>query len=130
MVACTDLDDPPLPSDAEGQVYFKSFEIDPQRNYINGRIVNDSPYTLTSCRINIDIYLSGGNPDDSLSLQMVSPKDSLLKHLSPTISEKMLMREPLKPGYSTEVYFEFPMHELHGHAFYTREINGLKGRKN
>ena len=128
ITACTGLDDEALPADAEGQIYFKSFEIDPRRNYINGRIVNDSPYTLTSCRIAIDIYVRGQSLGEQLQLTEVSPEDPALADLSPTISEKMFMRETLKPGYSTEIYFEFPMQDLQGEAFYTRRIMELKGR--
>lgn len=128
VLSCTGLDDKSLPADAEGKVYFQSFEIDPTRDYILGRIVNDSPYTLTSCRIRINIYQDGGVVGESLQLTELQPDDSTLTDRVPEISEKMFMRETLKPGYSTEVYFEFPMQELKGQAVYTREIIELKGR--
>lgn len=128
LLTCTGLDDKPLPSDAEGQVRFQSFEIDPKRDYILGRIVNDSPYTLTSCRIAINIYMVDQTVADSLQLTEVSPRESSLRGKNPAISEKMFMRETLKPGYSTEVYFEFPMQDLKGQAVYTREVIDLKGR--
>lgn len=126
--ACTGLDDELLPADASGQVYFQSFEIDPARDYILGRIVNDSPYILTSCRIAINIYQDGQTQGESLRLIELQPGDSTLAHQSPDISEKLFMRETLKPGYSTEIYFELPLEHLRGQAVYTREIVELKGR--
>ncbi|MCF7807072.1 MAG: hypothetical protein K9M49_00545 [Candidatus Marinimicrobia bacterium] len=127
LLGCAGMDDQPLPADAQGQVYFQSFEIDPSRDYILGRIVNDSPYTLTSCRIAINIYHEDPTEGDALFLTEVQPGDSLRKS-SPDISEKLFMRETLKPGYSTEIYFELPMKHLSGQAVYTREIIELKGR--
>jgi len=127
-LSCTDLDDKPLPGDALGKVYFQSFEIDPNRNYILGRIVNDSPYTLTSCRIAINIYLDNLETGGSFDLKLVDPGDTSLTSKTPLITEKMFMRETLKPGYSTEVYFEFPMEQLRGRAVYTRQIIELKGK--
>jgi hypothetical protein len=128
--ACTGLDDSPLPKDAEGQVYFQSFEIDPKRNFILGRIVNDSPYTLTSCRIVINIFAEASGDTRLVNLMPVEPGSAALKGQKPLVSEKMFMRETLKPGYSTEIYFEFPMDHLGGKAVYTREIVELKGRIN
>jgi len=129
LMVCAGLDDQPLPADTEGQIYFTSFEIDPRRDYVLGRILNDSPHILTSCRIVIMIYPLNQAIQDSLQLTEVSVGDSVLTNRTPAVSEKMFMRETLKPGYSTEVYFEFPMQDLKGKAVYTLEIIEMKGEK-
>lgn len=128
FVTCTGFDDKSLPPDAGKHIYFQEFEISPKRNYILGRIINNSPYTLTSCQIEIKIYQEGAPSDRALSLKEGKLKNVSLSGLTPILSERMFMRETLEPGYSTEIYFELSLHELQGEAIFTREIIEFKGR--
>ena len=127
LMTCTGLDDQPLPADAKEKIYFSSFEIDPLRNSILGRIVNDSPYTLTSCQIEIKVYHISPALEGPLTLREVELGDEGVASLTPVMTERLLMREALRPEYSTEIYFEMRLHDLHGQAIYTREIIKMKG---
>jgi hypothetical protein len=46
----------------------------------------------------------------------------------PVLSENFFIRETLKPGYSTEVYFEFKLDDLSERNVFTQEIIELKGK--
>lgn len=129
IVTCTGLDDKPLPTDARGQIYFKEFELNPQRNYLLVNLINESPYTLTSCMFQVNIYSMASNQEDPLILTEVNADDMKDDEGgAPSLSEKFFIRETLKPGYSTEVYFELKLDDLGGRSVFTQEILELKGK--
>lgn len=127
LLGWTGLDDQPLPSEATAHISFQSFEIDPSRNYFIARLVNNSPYLLSSCRINLSIYQESSLPPNELILSEWSPFGDLPSS-GPIVSENFLIRDPLRPGYSNEVYYELKMDHLRGTAVYVKGLSDLKGR--
>lgn len=127
LINCTGLDDQALPPEAAAQVTFKSFDIDPSRNYFIARLENNSPYVVSSCRIDLAIYPESPLPSHELILSEESPdiSRSVSKAL---ITESFLIRDPLKPGYSNEVYYELKIDQLRGTAIYVKKLSDLKGR--
>ena len=129
IVACTGLDDKPLPSDARGQIYINGFELNAQRNYLLVNLINKSPYTLTSCKFQVNIYSIAQSQEDPLILTEVSADDVKdVEGYVPVLSENFFIRETLKPGYSTEVSFEFKLDDLSERNVFTQEIIELKGK--
>lgn len=128
LVGCTDLDDNALPLDSHTQIYFQTFELNPERNYVLGKLINNSPYLLTSCRFRINFYPELPKSEEPLTLRKIDPKELIPLGKTPTLSKDFFIREPLKPGYSTEVYFEIRLNDLNGSTDFTREIIELKGR--
>jgi hypothetical protein len=129
IVTCTGLDDKPLPTDARGQIYFNGFELNAQRNYLLVNLINESPYTLTSCKLKVNIYSIAQSQEDPLILTEVSVNDVMDgEGDAPVLSENFFIRETLKPGYSTEVYFELKLDDLSGRSVFTQEIIELKGK--
>ncbi|MCF7823919.1 MAG: hypothetical protein K9N35_07065 [Candidatus Marinimicrobia bacterium] len=129
MWNCTGLDDKKLPTDANGQIYFEEFELNTQRNYLLVKLVNESPYTLTSCKFSVNFYSTTSSQESPLILTEVSSDDVLdLLESVPKRSEIFFIRETLKPGYSTEVYFELNLDDLSRRTIYTQEILELKGK--
>jgi len=128
IFSCSGLDDQVLPPDANDQIKFQSFEIDPSRNYILARIINDGPHTLTSCRLSVSFFRQSNLPPNQFILtELNGSQASKVKELA-FLRESFLIREPLKPGYSTEVYYELKIDQLRGSAFYTKELIDLKGK--
>ena len=127
LINCTGLDDQGLPPEAAAQVTFQSFEIDPSRNYIIARLVNNSPYIVSSCRIDLAIYPESPLPPNELILSEGS-RDVGGSASEVLVSESFLIRDPLKPGYSNEVYYELKIDQLRGTAVYIKKLSDLKGR--
>lgn len=120
---CTGLDDEPLAAASQELVIIDSFEIDPSRNYIIAQIKNGSPHTLSSARLKVSLYRESPEPPNSLDFQEGTPEDQALIN-----SKSFLIRNPLKPGYGTEVYYELKMDTLTGTVIYTYSLNDMKGR--
>ena len=129
LLSCVGLDDEPLPVDAAGKIHFQSFEIDPARNYFIAHIVNESTYTVSSCRIKICLYRHEALPPNSFTLTEIAPSEALISGENPFLLQEFLVRNPLTPGYSTEVYYELNLDQLRGRAVFTKEIVDLKGRR-
>jgi len=128
LAACTGLDDEPLPKDTDDKIYFQEFELNAELNYVLTKLINESSYTLTSCRFRVNIYPSSSTTDTPLQLTEVKLGDNILQGILPALSESFFIRETLEPGYSTEVYFELALDRLYGPAVFTKEIVELKGR--
>ncbi|MCF6237364.1 MAG: hypothetical protein L3J79_00880 [Candidatus Marinimicrobia bacterium] len=128
FAACTDFDDQALPTDAQGQIYFQEFELNADRGYVLTKLINDSPYTLTSCRFRIKIYPQNSTSELPLKLSEVSSDDFRTSGSAPGLTEDFFIRETLEPGYSTEVYYELQLKGLGGLAVFTKELVSLKGR--
>ncbi len=115
IFGCSGLDDKLLPVDALNHVEFQDVEVNPARNYIRGKLVNNSAYTLTSCKVRISIYL------DSPAFAETDEKQA-------AFSKNFFIRASLKPGYSTEVYYEVKLDGLQDYARFTSELFDLKGQ--
>lgn len=126
--SCSDLDDTALPPDAKTHIYFQAFEVNARRNFVLGKLINNSPYTLTSCRFRIDIYTLSPDSQTPLSLTELEAGTEVMPHQVPVLTKDFLVREALKPGYSTEVYFELRLKDLKGPAVYSQTILELKGQ--
>ncbi len=142
VVSCSNLDDAKIPKEAYSKVVIDNFDINTDRDFIGGRIVNNSSRVVTSCKFEFRLYrhteqaelVKGKQPgsdnfgrDNQDEFREYSSSDSL-SGMQLLISENFLVRESLKPGYSTEFYFELTMDfDFHSYA-YSKEIIQLKGR--
>jgi len=142
LVSCSSLDDQLLSKDEFKNVEINDFQINLERDYINARVLNKSAHIVTSCIFKFSLYKSelNGEPkfsrgeyseysDQSTSSSFIEIQnpDSLSK-LTQLLSHKFFIRETLKPGYSTEVYFEINLDFEKGQYFFTKELVELKGR--
>ena len=141
VVSCVSLDDQLLSKAEFKNIEFKDFQINLERDYINARVVNNSSHTITSCIFRFSLYKPGlnstlratrdiyaGNANEAMASSFIEhgPADSLsvLTHL---LSHDFFVRETLKPGYSTEVYFEINLDFEEGQYIYSKEVVELKG---
>lgn len=126
--SCTGLDDQSLPPEAVAKIKFQSFEIDPARNYFIAHILNESSYTLSSCRLKISLYKHEAFPPNGFTLTEADPSEIQIAGEQAFMVEEFHVRSPIAPGYSTEVYYELNLDQLRGKAVFTKEIVDLKGR--
>jgi len=133
LMNCSIMDDNSLPVDQFNQVQISDFEVNMQRDYIRGKIQNIGEHNITSSIFEFEIYT--GNPGAAGNTNLMN-KNSVINYtgrdpLDPAkllLSQNFVVREPLKPGYSTEFYFELKMDYEFYEFFYTYEIVQLKGR--
>ena len=125
---CNSFDDNALPPDDHDQIYFESFELNPERNYVLTKLVNNSLYTLTSCQFNVSIYTESTPEDIPPTLTKAKPGDAIPTGYQKTLSKTFFIRETLKPGFSTEAYFELRLSDLKGPGIFTYEIDRLSGQ--
>lgn len=133
FVACSIMDDNSIPRDHFSQVEISNFEVNMQRDYIRGKIQNNGEHNITSSIFELEIY------SDSLA---VSGNTNLMNQSSAIrytgadsldaskllLAQNFVVREPLKPGYSTEFYFELKMDYEFSNFLYTYEIVQIRGR--
>ncbi|NQV48883.1 MAG: hypothetical protein HQ507_00190 [Candidatus Marinimicrobia bacterium] len=140
-VSCASLDDQLLSKAEFKNIEFKDFQINLDRDYINTRVVNNSSHTVTSCIFRFSLYKSGststikptqdvyvGNANTERISSFIERTDiDSLAGLTHLLSHNFFIRETLKPGYSTEVYFEINLDFEQGQYIYTKELVELKG---
>ena len=112
LMACSIMDDNTIPRDQFDQVEISDFEVNMDRDYIRGKIQNNGSHNISSSIFKFEIYAGVDSLDASRLL----------------LSQNFVVREPLKPGYSTEFYFELKMDYDHSNYFYTNDIIQIKGR--
>jgi hypothetical protein len=129
---CSKMDDHAIPMDQYGQVEISDFEVNMERDYIRGKIQNNGEHDITSSIFNLEIY----SRDSESVKTSFDGENHIVRYtgvdsLEPSrllLSQNFVVREPLKPGYSTEFYFELKMdYEVTG-FLYTYEIIQIKGR--
>jgi len=130
---CSIMDDNSLPGDQFNQVQISDFEVNMQRDYIRGKIQNHGEHDITSSIFKFKIYT--GNSETSGNTNLINENSAMMytgkDSLDPSkllLSQNFVVREPLKPGYSTEFYFELKMDYEFYDFLYTYEIVQLKGR--
>ncbi|NQV43038.1 MAG: hypothetical protein HQ506_11850 [Candidatus Marinimicrobia bacterium] len=106
------MDDDSIPRDQFNQVAISDFEVNMDRDYIRGKIQNNGEHNITSSVFKFEIYAGNDSLDSSKLL----------------LSQNFVVREPLKPGYSTEFYFELKMDYEFSNFLYTYNIVQIKGR--
>jgi len=129
IVACSVMDDNPISRDQFSEVGISDFEVNMQRDYIRGKIQNHSEHNITSSIFKLEIF-SG-----STRAAVNSSVGTVIRHMGSEsldlskllLSQNFMVREPLKPGYSTEFYFEVKMDYDLSDFLYTYEIVELKG---
>jgi len=142
FASCVSLDDQLLSKAEFKNIEFKDFQINLDRDYINARVVNNSSHTITSCIFRFSLYKPGlnatlnhtkgvysGNTNGEMSSSFIERQavDSL-SGLTLLLSHDFFIRETLKPGYSTEVYFEINLDFEKGQYIYSKDLVELKGR--
>jgi len=133
LMTCSVMDDKAIPPDQFNQVEISDFEVNLQRDYIRGKIQNNGKHDITSSIFRFDLYSENASaPENDINYK----RGSMLRYtggdsLNPSrllLSQNFVVREPLKPGYSTEFYFELKMDYDLLSFLYTYEIIQLKGR--
>jgi len=112
LITCSQMDDDSIPRDQFNQVAISDFEVNMDRDYIRGKIQNNGEHNITSSVFKFEIYAGNDSLDSSKLL----------------LSQNFVVREPLKPGYSTEFYFELKMDYEFSNFLYTYNIVQIKGR--
>jgi len=133
FAACTVMDDNSIPRDQFDQVEISDFEVNLARDYIRGKIQNNGKHEISSSIFKFDLYsgklsASGGrNSHDQNSISIKKGSESIDSSFL-LLSQNFVVRETLKPGYSTEFYFELKMDYDFSDYLYNYEIIHLKGR--
>ncbi len=136
LTNCVGLDDQKLPKSDYDKISIENFQVNLERNFISGRLVNKSSYVVTSCVFEFKLYrLDGSRSSNSITYEAndgstftelnSNNRDTERKLVH---SQKFLVREPLKKDYSTEFYFELKLDYDRGDYSYSKEIIDLKGR--
>ncbi len=112
LITCAKMDDDSIPRDQFNQVEISDFEVNMDRDYIRGKIQNNGDHNITSSVFKFEIYAGNDSLDSSNLL----------------LSQNFVVREPLKPGYSTEFYFELKMDYNVSTFLYAYDIVQIKGR--
>ena len=112
FMTCSQMDDNSIPRDEFAQVEISDFEVNMDRDYIRGKIQNNGTHNITSSIFKFEIYTGADSLDSSKVL----------------LSQNFVVREPLKPGYSTEFYFELKMDYDYTIFHYSYDIVQIKGR--
>ncbi|MCF7826400.1 MAG: hypothetical protein K9M55_06710 [Candidatus Marinimicrobia bacterium] len=133
LMACSVMDDKSIPKNQYPQVEISDFEVDMARGYIRGKIQNNSQYDVSSAILKFELYSQSMLTRGSNNFRYRSSARRYAVGDSPDpatllLSKKFLIRESLKPGYSTEFYFELKMDNDFSECLYTYEIVELKGR--
>lgn len=110
--ACSMMDDNTLPQDQFDQIVISDFEVNMDRDFIRGKIQNKGHHEVTSSIYKFEIYPASASPDSAKAL----------------LSQNFIVREPLKPNYSTEFYFELKMDYDETDFVYIYDIVQVKGR--
>ncbi|MBT3228036.1 MAG: hypothetical protein HOD43_04475 [Candidatus Marinimicrobia bacterium] len=133
ILSCSVMDDTTIPKDQFTQVEISDFDVNMQKDYIRGKIQNNGEHNITTSIFKFEIYVGSQevsrrtNLMNESSANKYTGKDSL-NPLNLLLSQNFVVRETLKPGYSTEFYYELRMdYEFHD-FLYTYEIVQLKGR--
>ena len=133
ITTCSTMDDNAIPKDQFNQVEISDFEVNMERDYIRGKLQNNGEHSITSSIFNFEIY-AGSIEGSGATNQMGEPtsvefagRDSL-DTSKILLSQNFVVREPLKPGYSTEFYFELKMDYEVSNFLYTYDIVQIKGR--
>ena len=133
IMTCSVMDDDAISKDQFNQVEISDFEVNLQRDYIRGKIQNRGKHDITSSIFRFELYSGnlGGSGDDFNYNQVSMVNSSEGDSLEPSrllLSQNFVVREPLKPGYSTEFYFELKMDYDFSSYLYSYTIIQLKGR--
>ncbi len=133
FMTCSIMDDNSIPRDQFNQVQISNFEVNMQRDYIRGKIQNTGKHNITSSIFKFEIY--SGNTGASGNTNVINESSAINykggESLDPSkllLSQNFVVREPLKPGYSTEFYFELKMDYQFSDFLYTYDIVQIKGR--
>ena len=132
FLGCTVIDDKAIPKEQFSQVEISDFEVNMQRDYIRGKIQNNGEHNITSSIFKLEIF--SGSTRASVN-SSVGRNSSVIRYMGSDsldiskllLSQNFMVREPLKPGYSTEFYFEVKMDYELSDFLYTYEIVELKG---
>ncbi len=130
---CTVMDDNSVPKERFNQIEISDFEVNIDRDYIRGKIQNNSDLDITSSIFTFELYSGnfGEYENNKNYLQSSIAFHAGPDSLSPSkllLSQNFVVREPLKPNYSTEFYFELKMDYDISNFLYTHEIFQIKGR--
>lgn len=128
---CTGMDNETIPSDQYEEVKINAFEVNLERQYIRGEIQNLSEYDITTSIFRLVLYGAERKPEGrGIHVSIVQHAGPEVIDLPPRLfSQDFVVRERLKPGYSTEFYFELKMDYEGMDILYTHEIIGLKGNR-
>lgn len=125
-VSCSVMDDKNLPEDQLEQVKMSDFEVNLDRDFIRGKIQNIGNHHITSSIFRFELFAENTGLPGPAVQEVTGHIQQTMKE--PLLSQNFVVREPLKPGYSTEFYFELKMDFDDLRFLYTYEIIQLKGR--
>jgi len=126
VTSCTVMDDKDLPVDQLKLTEISDFEVNLDRDFIRGRIQNNGDHNITSSIFRFELFAEQTGTSGPMTQKVRGDLGLALKE--PLLSQNFVVREPLKPGYSTEFYFELKMDFEHPRFLYAYEIIQLKGR--
>lgn len=125
------MDNESIPMDQFNKVEINDFEVNLERDYIRGRIENKGSYDLTTSIFKLNLYTKKRSEAENSS-QIPQVRYAEASEIDPTykiFSQNFVIREQLKPNYSTEFYFELRLDYEGFDILYTHEIIDLKGNK-
>lgn len=131
LLGCIGMDNESIPLEQFDKVKISDFEVNLERDYIRGRIENQGTYDITTSIFKLILYsqersaTEGSNQVPNIrhvQASMVEPNSQLF-------TQNFVVREQLKPNYSTEFYFELKLDYEGIDILYTYEIIDLKGKK-
>ena len=140
VAGCTVADDDVIDKAEYHQMEISDFEINMEHNYIRGKLQNNGSHHITSTHFKLELFRNEPQSKASIpnrsrkilqnhafKISEASPGDSLYD-VNQTLSKIFIVREPLKPSYSTEFYFELKMDDPSQDYLYTLRVVQLKGR--
>ena len=133
IATCSTMDDNSIPRDQFSQVQISDFEVNMDRDYIRGKIQNNGKHDITSSIFEFALYSGSFEPAENTQQMRANSIREYLGEGSLDTSKLLLLqnfvvREPLKPDYSTEFYFELKMDYESTNFLYTYDIVQIKGR--